>query len=105
MATGIGLDEAFDLVTDESDDIGTVSGSAEVEKDLSLIVASIISSTTLGSVANTNEKARLENRLESRLDADARVIRVQRARVVNVTRDGTPEVDIQVVTTAGTLEL
>jgi hypothetical protein len=105
MATGIGLDEGFDLVTDESGDVGTTSGAAEVEKDLSLVVASIISATTLGGVPTANEKARLESRLESRLDADSRVIRVQRARVVNVTRDGTPEVDIQVVTTAGTLEL
>jgi hypothetical protein len=59
--TGIGLDENFDFFVNDAGDIGIEDGTTDIEKDLSVITADVLSDRADGEVIDDTTRLRLES--------------------------------------------
>jgi len=89
--TGIGLDENFDLVIDNSGDVGSLSDIEEMHKDLAGQLTLLVEDELVGAVLTNNRIAETKAGIQSVLDDDDRVtdivnVSVRKNRVGNLAR-------------------
>ena len=74
--TGIGLDENFDLIIDNSGDVASYSELDEMHKDLSGILTSYVEDVVIGNVLTNNKVAEIKANVNSILLSYDRVTSV-----------------------------
>lgn len=79
---GIGLTEDFDILADERGDLALFTGSEELAKDLSLIVAHRLRNM-VGGAMTKQIRARIRTRTKSTLRQDPRVLSVVYVRIIS----------------------
>lgn len=69
MATsGLALDRYFDFTIDDGGDVGTTSdGVEDLQKDLSVTIASVFETEAFGTVTTANDRAVLRSRIRTRV--------------------------------------
>lgn len=75
--SGIGLDENFDLVIDNSGDVASFTKLDELKKDLSGALTAYIDQQAIGSLLDNNKVAEIESDVRTYLEQDERVVSVQ----------------------------
>lgn len=65
--TGPALDKYFDFRVSSGGDIATQSGVAVLEKDLSLLIASVLDEQSFGQVITANDQLVLESQIQTEL--------------------------------------
>lgn len=79
--TGLKLDEDFDFEVDNTGDLAAVANLDELEKDLSGAIVSILNEHGIGFVPTVSNIAGLEQRIESRILRDDRVLNVREVTI------------------------
>ncbi len=102
--TGIGLDEQFDLNM-RLGDVQTDTGTRNLEKDLSVILASFLDTVTAGQTVTERQREIVRAGITEALQIHEDVLRVQSVTFTGDVTDDTVEATVEVVVPSGVLSL
>lgn len=105
LGAGVKLDRQFDIDIDNTGDVDSVSGAAELEKDAAIQTSNSVRQD-IGTISDEATALRLRDRVYDVLLADSRVQAVNRLNL-SATGNSTEEmrVDAELSTIAGTEDL
>lgn len=94
--SGIGLDENFDLLIDNSGDVGSFEDLEEMKKDLSGIISAYIDQNSIGTVLDSNKVREIESDVQTILENDDRVTNVVSISIRKINRQNVIGIQIEV---------
>ena len=96
--SGIALDEDFDLLIDDTGDVGAVDDVAELQKDVATDVEPVLENQLIGTRTTENDIVGAESAIQSSLSGDSRINQILRVDITKSNVRGEVEAVIELST-------